>query len=61
MSDRVMRVQDLAVHQVEALGVDLQAVQRALRQLLIDGPVGLDLGEVADPAEEPIGDPWGSP
>ena len=52
--------EELAVHLVEAEGVDLHAVERAGGDLPRDAPVVLDLGEVADAPQQAVGDARGA-
>ena len=50
-------VEDGAVEPVEPELVDLVEVERCVRDLEGDRAVGADLGVVADPAQQPVGDP----
>lgn len=50
-------LQDSAVQPVEAARVDLVDLERGGRDVAGDDPVGLDLGVVADPAQQAVGDP----
>jgi hypothetical protein len=49
------------VEAVEPGFVDLVELQRAAGDVAGDDAVGTDLGVVADPAQQPIGDPRGAP
>ena len=54
-------VEDGPVEPVEAQVVDVVEGQRPGRDLPGDDAVGLDLGVVADPPQQPVGDPGGAP
>ena len=51
------RVEHGPVEPVEAELVDLVELERGVRDLEGDDAVGADLGVVADPAQQPVGDP----
>ena len=55
------RRQQLAVGGVEAEVVDVEDRHRLDHGLLVDPPVAVDLGVVADPAEQPVDDPRRAP
>jgi len=50
--------EDFAVHFVEPRFVHAQPVQAFLRHFLRDDALGLDVGEVPDAPDEPVGDAW---
>ena len=50
------RSQDVAVELVEPLAVHLEQLQGSQTDLLADAPLVTHLGEVADAAQEPVGD-----
>src|SRR5579884_1831169 len=55
------RGHDLLVDFVEAEAVDFEHVQRGDGHLPIDVPVGTDLGVIADPTQQPVGDARSAP
>jgi hypothetical protein len=51
-------LEELPVHDVEAVQVDIEHGQGSVGERLGDRAVALDVGEVADAAQQPVGDPW---
>src|ERR1022692_4614575 len=49
------------VEAVQALLVDLVQFEGRAGEITGDHPIGTDLGVIADPPEQPVGDPRGSP
>src|SRR3546814_14783813 len=48
--------EQLAVHQIQALRIDLEHGQCGVGGIGIDASVGLDLGVIAHPAQKAVGD-----
>ena len=55
------RLEHAAVHGVEALVVDAEAIQAQADDVHVDEAAALDLGEVAGPTEQAVGDPRRAP
>ena len=58
---RHKRIEHGAVEPVEPGLVDLEQLERPLGQRDVDRAVAADLGEVADPPQQSVGDPRGAP
>ena len=52
------RFEQLAVHQVEPVRIDIEHGQRLVRDFFRDTAIALDFGVIAHPAQQPVGDAW---